>query len=52
MRDVSEVTVDRRLRIVRSLAHGFGPRIGDAARRMAKACTEVVRLARQPAVAG
>jgi enhancing lycopene biosynthesis protein 2 len=48
---VSEVTVDRKLRIVSTPAHGLGPRIGDVAEGMAKARTEAVRLARPPAVA-
>jgi enhancing lycopene biosynthesis protein 2 len=48
-RDVSEVTVDRKLRIVSTPAYMLGPRISEVAKGIAKACKEVVGMARQPA---
>ena len=48
-RDVSEVTVDRKARIVSTPAYMLGPRISDVAKGIAKACKEVVGMARQPA---
>jgi len=48
-RDVDEVTVDRKLRVVSTPAYMLGPRISDVAKGIAKACREVVALARQPA---
>jgi enhancing lycopene biosynthesis protein 2 len=46
---VDEVTVDRKLRVVSTPAYMLGPRISDVAKGIAKACKEVVALAKQPA---
>lgn len=50
-REVDEVTVDRKLRIVSTPAYMLGPRISDVAKGIQKLCREVVALARQPAAA-
>ena len=48
-REVDEVTVDKKLRIVSTPAYMLGPRIADVAKGIQKACKEVVAMARQPA---
>ena len=48
-REVDEVTVDRKLRIVSTPAYMLGPRVSDIAKGIAGLCKEVVAMARQPA---
>lgn len=48
-REVDEVTVDRKLRLVSTPAYMLGPRISDVAKGIQKLCREVVALAKQPA---
>ena len=49
VREVDEVTIDRKMRLVSTPAYMLGPRISDVAKGIAKLCKEVVALARQPA---
>jgi enhancing lycopene biosynthesis protein 2 len=48
-REVDEITVDRKLRIVSTPAWMLGPRCSDVAKGIEKLCKEVVAMARQPA---